>query len=91
MEPTILGYIQCPFCSCQFASKHDLNCHLPVCDRKNMGWRKSNYDSSYICPSINDISLKTAILREGKVTMGMYVVTLSGDGKWLKRRLQEQP
>lgn len=91
MESAIANLIKCPFCSCCFCTKHDLNRHLTVCGRNGLGWQKSRYDNSEICPSIKDFELKLAIQKEGKVNMGMYVVTLSGDGKWLKRKLQEQP
>lgn len=91
MDSAIANLIKCPFCNCYFFTKHDLHCHLTVCGRNGLGWRKSQYDESEICPSINDVGLKLAIQKEGKVNMGLYVVTLCGNGKWLKRKLQKLP
>jgi hypothetical protein len=75
----------CPQCNCVFSCSHDLNLHKRVCESRI--WRKSQFDDSYYRPSQDDLQLKNAILKNGSVRMAGYLFSLSGDGKWIKRKI----
>ena len=53
---------------------------------ERLAWRKSSYDNGEFCSSDMDPQLKTAVLQNGKTVLGKYEYSLSGDGKWLKRK-----
>jgi len=51
-----------------------------------LGWKPSSYDDCEWCPARANLSLKRMIEQRGKVEIGGYRYSLSGNRKWLKRR-----
>lgn len=87
LEP-VQTVFKCPWCPCIFVSAGDLFLHRSVCKGRmgKLGWCPSSFDDSEICPSERDPELARAYLQNGKVVMGGFEVSLSGNGRWLKRR-----
>jgi hypothetical protein len=81
----------CPYCKkAWFCSKHDLKLHIQKCrGPQHYGWRKSKFDNGEILPSDKDPELKLEIQKSGPIQLGAWRYSLSQDGKWLKRRLEE--
>lgn len=74
-----------PGCNCQFSTEHDLACHMTVCPKKPE-WKPSQFDAGEILSSDDDVRLRIAVRNAGSLIVGGMKVTLSQDGKWLKRR-----
>ena len=75
----------CPQCKTRFFScSADLEAHQKVCDG---GWRKSNFkENEKIRPAEEDPQLALTCKQNGKVEMNGFIITLSNNRKWLKRR-----
>ena len=71
-------FYKCPnsSCPCFFVSSHDLHVHMTspsACKARvdKLGWRRSSFDDSEICPSERDPELARACRQNGKVVMGI--------------------
>lgn len=71
-----------PNCNCQFSTEHDLARHRTVCPK----WLPSPYDDSETLRSDFDPKLRIAVVNAGFLIVAGLKVTLSQDGRWLKRR-----
>jgi hypothetical protein len=85
---------KCDYCTCWFGNSHDMNAHLDARGRRPHGngepeqisWRKSTYDDGEWCPCDSDPQLKLAVQQNGKVIINGFEITLSPNGKWLRRK-----
>jgi hypothetical protein len=80
------GLLKCDLCGCYFFSNQDLSSHRAThCESKEGMWRKSSYGGEFSSAD-SDRYLADVIKQSGKVTIGFYEYSLSGNGKWLKRK-----
>lgn len=83
----------CSFCKCFFMNSHDYNLHLKTgCQGLNrLGWAPSKYgDDGEVCSVERDVKLAAAVQQQGKITLGGFDYTLSGNGKWIVRHPARQ-
>ena len=78
----------CPYCPAFFCTDHDLRLHLKGCKGRlgKVPWKKSDYDDGEIAPSSSDPVLMRQIQINGKAVISGYVISLSGNGLWFKRK-----
>jgi hypothetical protein len=80
------GLLKCDLCGCCFFSNPDLSSHRAThYELKEVMWRKSSYGSEFSSAD-SDRYLADVVKKSGKVTIGFYEYSLSGNGKWLKRK-----
>ena len=80
------GLLKCDLCGCCFFSNQDLSSHRTTHYRLKEGmWRKSSYGGEFSSAD-SDRYLADAVKKSGIVTIGSYKYSLSGNGKWLKRK-----
>lgn len=80
------GLLKCDLCGCCFFSNGDLSSHRANHYKLKEGrWRKSSYGGEFSSAD-SDSYLADAVKKSGTVTIGSYKYSLSGNGKWLKRK-----
>ena len=80
------GLLKCDSCGCCFFSNRDLSSHRATHSVVNdVVWRKSSYGGEFGSAD-SDRYLADVVKKSGKVTIGFYEYSLSGNGKWLKRK-----
>ena len=78
--------LKCDLCGCYFFSNRDLSSHRAThFELKEGVWRKSSYSGEF-SNADSDRYLADVVKKSGKVTIGFYEYSLSGNGKWLKRK-----
>lgn len=56
-----------------------------------LGWALSKYgDDGEVCSVEKDVKLAAAVQQQGKITLGGFDYTLSGNGKWIVRHPARQ-
>lgn len=82
----------CPKCKrVWLMCSHDLALHMEVCGGADADWSQSKFNTrEQICLSEKDPQLKLAVQQQGKVCLGTYTYRLSGDGRYLIRRIAEE-
>ena len=80
------GMLKCDLCGCCFFCNQDLSSHRATHNKLKEGiWRKSSYGGEFSSAD-SDIYLAKVVKESGKVTIGSFEYSLSGNGKWLKRK-----
>jgi hypothetical protein len=80
------GLLKCDLCGCSFFSNQDLSSHRATHHKLKEGiWRKSSYGGEFSSAD-SDRYLVDVVKKSGKVTIGSYEYSLSGNSKWLKRK-----